>query len=106
MRPRCLAKKRRLAWINSTWYRRDKIDRPADITHFALLAFLYLKARPAVRIPPFLESLFSRDTRLSAFVAYSLDRVSRHILANPMIFFPEYTDHSIEHLELTLQIFL
>lgn len=56
-----------------------------------------------MRIPPFFEYLFRTDHKLASFVNYSVSKIEGHINANGMVFFPEYTDHGIEHLELVLQ---
>ena len=56
-----------------------------------------------MKIPPFLESAYQADHKLASFVSSALAKIGGHIAANRMVFFPEYTDHSITHLELTLQ---
>ena len=57
----------------------------------------------AVRVPPFLELSYRSDLGLELFVSSALARIEGHIASNRMVFFPEYTDHSITHVELTLQ---
>jgi hypothetical protein len=56
-----------------------------------------------MRIPGFLNATYSSDLKLTAFVAQALGQIEAHIGANRPVFFPEYTDHSIKHVELTLQ---
>jgi molecular chaperone HtpG len=56
-----------------------------------------------VRIPPFLESSFQSDHSLASFVSTAVGKIDSHISSNRMEFFPEYTDHSVRHIELTLQ---
>ncbi len=54
-------------------------------------------------IPSFLSATFGSDHKLAAFVSHAVGAVEAHIDANRMVFFPEYTDHSVRHIELTLQ---
>lgn len=56
-----------------------------------------------MKIPAFLNATYSGDLKLTAFVSHSLAQIEAHIEANKPIFFPEYTDHSIRHIELVLQ---
>ncbi|WP_439408463.1 ATP-binding protein [Bradyrhizobium sp. DASA03076] len=56
-----------------------------------------------MRIPGFLNATYSNDLKLTAFVAQALGQIEAHINGNRPVFFPEYTDHSIKHVELTLQ---
>jgi molecular chaperone HtpG len=56
-----------------------------------------------MKVPPFLESAYQTDHKLASFVASALSKIDGHIVSNRMVFFPEYTDHGIRHLELTLQ---
>jgi molecular chaperone HtpG len=56
-----------------------------------------------VKIPPFLESAYQSDHKIASFVSTALSKIVGHIASNQMVFFPEYTDHSVTHLELTLQ---
>jgi hypothetical protein len=56
-----------------------------------------------MKFPAFLTEKFSDDHKLNAFVSHAAAKVSGHISANDLIFFPEYTDHGIPHLEATLQ---
>jgi hypothetical protein len=54
-------------------------------------------------IPKLLEDKYRSDHKLNAFVSAAIGRIEGHIKANSLIFFPEYTDHGIGHLESTLQ---
>ena len=56
-----------------------------------------------MKVPPFLELAYRSDHGLEYFVASALAKIDAHIASNRMIFFPQYTDHGITHLELTLQ---
>jgi molecular chaperone HtpG len=56
-----------------------------------------------MKIPAFLNATYSSDLKLNAFVSQSLAQIEAHIDANKLIFFPEYTDHSVKHIELVLQ---
>jgi hypothetical protein len=56
-----------------------------------------------MKIPTFLNATYSNDLKLNAFVSHALSQIEAHIEANKPIFFPEYTDHSLKHIELTLQ---
>jgi molecular chaperone HtpG len=56
-----------------------------------------------MKIPPHLANGYRTDHALDSFVSTSLDRIEGHISANSLVFFPEYTDHGIEHIEATLQ---
>lgn len=56
-----------------------------------------------MHIPPFLEAAYRSDDKLTSFVSTSIGKIVGHISSNRMVFFPEYTDHSVRHLELTLQ---
>jgi molecular chaperone HtpG len=56
-----------------------------------------------MKIPSFLQALYGPDLRLSAFTSHALSRIEDHIISTRMVFFPEYTDHGIRHIELTLQ---
>ena len=56
-----------------------------------------------MKIPSFLQALYSPDLRLSAFTSHALSRIEDHVVSTRMVFFPEYTDHGIRHIELTLQ---
>lgn len=56
-----------------------------------------------MKIPRFLHALYGSELKLSAFTADALNRIENHIAATRMVFFPEYTDHGINHVELTLQ---
>jgi molecular chaperone HtpG len=56
-----------------------------------------------MKIPNILENKFQGEHKLSSFVSTSIARIDGHIKANPIVFFPEYTDHSISHVESTLQ---
>lgn len=57
----------------------------------------------SVKISPALQTLFQSDLSLSAFVSTAISKIENHISSNQLVFFPEYTDHSIRHIELTLQ---
>ena len=56
-----------------------------------------------MKVPAFLNATYSDDLKLNAFVSHSLAQIEAHIEANKPIFFPEYTDHSVKHIELVLQ---
>lgn len=56
-----------------------------------------------MKIPPFLEASYQQDHSLTAFVSASIGKIESHIASNRLEFFPEYTDHSVRHIELTLQ---
>src|SRR5580692_2270 len=56
-----------------------------------------------MKIPPFLDAAYRSDHKLTSFVATAVGKITGHISSNRMVFFPEYTDHSVTHLELTLQ---
>jgi hypothetical protein len=56
-----------------------------------------------MHVPAFLEAAYQADHQLSSWVSSALARVDAHVRSNRMVFFPEYTDHGISHLELTLQ---
>src|SRR5260370_12512784 len=56
-----------------------------------------------MKIPAFLAASYSSDLRLTATVSHALNRIEDHISATRMVFFPEYTDHSVSHIELTAQ---
>ena|SRR5215211_7827141 len=56
-----------------------------------------------MKVPRLLEEAYGADHGLSSFVSFALARIDDHISSNRMVFFPEYTDHGITHLELTLQ---
>jgi hypothetical protein len=56
-----------------------------------------------MKIPNFIENSYRADHRLSSFVSTSVAAITRHVTANRMVFFPEYTDHGINHFELVLQ---
>jgi hypothetical protein len=56
-----------------------------------------------MKVPPLLEASYRSDHKLDYFVSRALARIDGHIAANKMVFFPEYTDHSITHIEQTLQ---
>jgi molecular chaperone HtpG len=56
-----------------------------------------------MRIPTFLNATYSSDLKLNTFVSHALSQIEAHIEANKPVFFPEYTDHSVKHIELTLQ---
>jgi signal transduction histidine kinase len=56
-----------------------------------------------MKIPPFLEAAYRSDHAVESFVSSAIVRIVGHIASNRMVFFPEYTDHSITHIELTLQ---
>jgi molecular chaperone HtpG len=56
-----------------------------------------------VKIPPFLEASYQSDHSLASFVSTAVGKIDGHISSNRLEFFPEYTDHSITHVELTLQ---
>jgi molecular chaperone HtpG len=52
-----------------------------------------------MKVPPFLESAYQTDHKLASFVASALSKIDGHIVSNRMVYFPEYTDHGIRHLE-------
>jgi len=56
-----------------------------------------------MKIPAFLNATYSGDLKLNAFVSHSLATIEAHVEANKPVFFPEYTDHSVKHIELVLQ---
>jgi hypothetical protein len=56
-----------------------------------------------MKIPAFLNATYSGDLKLSTCVSHSLSQIEGHIEANKPVFFPEYTDHSVKHIELVLQ---
>ncbi|WP_198172819.1 ATP-binding protein [Bradyrhizobium sp. AT1] len=56
-----------------------------------------------MKIPQFITGRIQAEHKLSSFVSSAIDRINSHISANRMVFFPEYTDHGITHLELVLQ---
>lgn len=56
-----------------------------------------------MKIPPLLESSYQSDHSLASFVSGALSKIQGHISSNRLEFFPEYTDHSVTHIELTLQ---
>jgi hypothetical protein len=56
-----------------------------------------------MKVPPFLKAIYETDHMLAAFTNSALSKIENHVEANRMVFFPEYTDHSIAHVELTLQ---
>jgi molecular chaperone HtpG len=56
-----------------------------------------------VKIPPLLESSYQSDHSLASFASGALSKIQGHISSNRLEFFPEYTDHSVTHIELTLQ---
>lgn len=43
------------------------------------------------------------DHALDAYVKGSVARISEHISSNKMVFFPEYTDHDVTHVEAVLE---
>src|ERR1700722_913323 len=56
-----------------------------------------------MKIPIVLENKYRTEHKLNSFVSTAVGRIEGHLQANPMVFFPEYTDHGITHLESTLQ---
>jgi len=56
-----------------------------------------------MKIPEFLREKYRSDGALVGFVESTIAKIDAHVDANRMVFFPEYTDHSITHFELVLQ---
>jgi molecular chaperone HtpG len=56
-----------------------------------------------MKIPIVLENKYRTEHKLNSFVSTAIARIEGHLRANPMVFFPEYTDHGISHVESTLQ---
>ena len=56
-----------------------------------------------MQVPRLLEAKYQADHKLSSWVSTALARIDDHVRSNRMVFFPEYTDHGISHLELVLQ---
>jgi molecular chaperone HtpG len=56
-----------------------------------------------MQVPRLLEAKYQSDHKLLSWVSSALARIDDHVRHNRMIFFPEYTDHSISHLEAVLQ---
>jgi molecular chaperone HtpG len=56
-----------------------------------------------MRIPAFLHALYRDNHKLDSFASSVVAAVDGYVKANSLVFFPEYTDHGISHLELTLQ---
>ncbi len=56
-----------------------------------------------MRIPSFLEAKYRGDHRLNALATSAWGKIEAHIASSRMVFFPEYTDHGVQHTELTLQ---
>jgi len=51
-----------------------------------------------IKIPPKLESTLESDFTLSGFVKSSVSEFAPWLKTNKVKFFPEYTDHSLEHV--------
>lgn len=56
-----------------------------------------------MKIPATLEAAYRDNHNLNSFVSQTVAAVEAHLRSNSMVFFPEYTDHGLSHLELTLQ---
>jgi len=56
-----------------------------------------------MKLPTLLVDKFRHDHKLNAFVSHAIGKIAGHIQSNDLIFFPEYTDHGLSHLEATLQ---
>ncbi|TAK30625.1 MAG: hypothetical protein EPO21_18945 [Chloroflexota bacterium] len=52
-----------------------------------------------IEIPTFLEGILARDTQLRGAVDLSLQAFKALLEDNKTVFFPEYTDHGIDHVE-------
>jgi len=56
-----------------------------------------------MRIPNILKETYSSTHTTESFSSYSLGKIAKIVEASRLEFFPEYTDHGTNHLELTLQ---
>lgn len=56
-----------------------------------------------MKVPSILKNLYSAEHAAESFTSHALSKIAGHVEASKLEFFPEYTDHSVSHLELTLQ---
>ncbi len=56
-----------------------------------------------MKIPESLKRRYQDNPTLNGLVGAALGRIETHISANGMVFFPEYTDHSVRHVEDVLE---